>query len=71
MSWIHKSKKIGPVPSKDMQTPRPHPHTFSFDPIFMEDAQSYEKIFPIFIFQVIMKNSSKIGMIFSTKMTIT
>ena len=54
----------GPVPRNDKQIPPP----LSFDPTFMKDAQLAEqnqkntkKNSPIFIFRVIVKNSSQIG----------
>ena len=40
---IQDTTYLGPVPTKDMLTPLPHPPPFfSFDPIFMDDAKCAE-----------------------------
>ena len=46
------------------------PPLLSFDPFFMDDGESAEKNeknSPIFIFRIIVKNSSKIGVMPSQK----
>ena len=58
---------MGPVPSKDMQTPPP----ISFAPIFMKyvhSADSNEKL--IFIFRDIEKSHRKLAVLY-TKMTLS